>query len=244
MALKIMHGAKSHLSLLIQSHSGSPLSLRLNVRKMYLLGFLLSTVYLTTFSGSLLFFREVEINRKLEERVLELEMREKLSKMLPAPVENVSRQITETDNPELLVDKNALADTATGIKAHIGGLNVECVTGRCGVKLDIVPLASGTAQGQLLVILETEIPRIGSRNPTTEIRKRYFVYPGGKARDELDQADIISLERKNFRFSRALQTSAEFRIGTLLRPIAVNVYLYDSARNLIQHERKVIEASE
>src|SRR4051812_25561038 len=94
MGSKFVHNAKSHLNLLIQTNAGSPLSLRLNVRKVYLLAFLLSTVYLTTIAGSLLFFREVEINRKLEERVLELEMREKLSKMLPAAAENLPRQIT------------------------------------------------------------------------------------------------------------------------------------------------------
>ena len=47
--------------------------------------------------------------------------------------------------------------------------------------------------------------------------------------------------RKPFRISRALQTTAQFKIAKLLRPLAVNVYLFDRNKTLVTHERKVIE---
>ena len=58
------------------------------------------------------------------------------------------------------------------------------------------------------------------------------------------QDALTELARKPFRFTRALQTTATFAIGKLLRPLAVNAYLFDANKTLIHHERKVIEREE
>ena len=73
------------------------------------------------------------------------------------------------------------------------------------------PTSTGIAQGNLLLVLETEVPRIGGGNPTTQVRKRYFIYPGYQTVDDLDQDALGVLPSKPFHFSRALQTAATFQ---------------------------------
>ena len=112
------------------------------------------------------------------------------------------------------------------------------------MRFAMVPVGAGPASGELLVVLETEIPRIGAASPTTQVRKRYYVYPGNDTHDEVSEAMLQTLTRKPFRFSRALHTTAHFKIGKLLRPLAANVYVYDRNKVLVRHERRAIESEE
>jgi len=214
--------------------------------------------------GSLLFFRELEINRKLEEQLLVFQTKEKLlalgtapTRPLPGPgslisgtppaapaaaapvVETADRTTSALASPTL-----PAPEAVAAVAARLGELAVECLEEECSVRLAMVPTRTGTAQGELLMVLETEVPRIGTGNPTTQVRKRYFLYPGNQTRDELPEEALNEVQRKTFRFTRGLQTTATFTIGKLLRPLAVNVYLYDHTKTLIHHERKAIEREE
>jgi len=128
--------------------------------------------------------------------------------------------------------------------ARINELNAECTEEDCLIKLGMVTTQPGTAVGQLVLVLETEVPRIGTANPAAPVRKRFFLYPGNTARDELDPNQLTTVDQKSFRFTRALQTSNVFKMGKLLRPLAINAYVFDPDKTLLQHERKVIEAGE
>ena len=94
------------------------------------------------------------------------------------------------------------------------------------------------------MILETEIPRIGSAAVGENIRKRYFFHPVKTALDSVTEEMILQAERKPFKFTKALQTSVTFAVGKLLRPLAANVYLFDARGSLVHHERKIVESEE
>jgi len=281
-ALHTLQSLRSHLVVLILSGSGVPFALRLNARKLSILVLFVSSVFLTSITGSLLFFRELEINRRLEERVLELEMREQLAAsptievapaverdfvaptipLVLAPISTVKKEplVISAAPPTVTVPGTRAVANAEStaakiapptelpsatVKARLGDLSIDCAPESCTSKLTLFPTSTGNAQGHLLVILETEIPRIGAaRSAASSVRTRYFVYPGNLSRDELTQSDISRLERKPFKFQRVLNTTVDFKISNLLRPIAVNVYLYDASKSLIHHERKVIDTVE
>lgn len=244
--------------------SGEPYAARvaLNRLSLYLIG--ATVAYAFTVMGTLLFFRELEINRKLQEHVLKLESEKRLYQSYPLPDRLLSSAPTtataeETGNsPSTRVARHertvahaapvekpkvegAVADA---IVARINDLRVECAEDNCSIRLGMVTSQPGTAVGRLLLVLETEVPRIGGANPSTPLRKRYFFYPGNSARDEMDPNQLGTLEQKAFRFNRVLQTNTVFKMGKLLRPLAINAYVFDSEKQLLQHERKVIESEE
>lgn len=263
---------RPHLFLLLQADTGVPYSARLNLRKAsgYLL--LCGVMFFFSATGSLLFFRELELNRKLSERVLELETREDLSHLgQPGRIESeqrrevVASRTTEANAPLVAaaperttsavttsegVPPTAVAPTTTAasagsaVGARIADLVADCVDEDCDVKLNLVPTKTGVAQGDLLLVLEAEIPRIGAGNPTNQVRKRFFIYPSGQSRDDFSPNQLAGLQKKPFRFTRALRTGASFSVGKLLRPIAINAYLFDKEKALIQHERKTIDREE
>jgi hypothetical protein len=277
------------LTFSIHSSNGSPVAFQLDVRAASLVVLLVSSLLLMSVSGSLLFFRELEINRKLEERVLELEITEKLARMSAAPNVSVQRvadsmpavvsppsipfgriPLLSAMNPETNEDADSDAEAAPVaadptpvpkptlaeensparetpalhelkmVAPRVGVLNADCAGEKCSVSLSLVPTGPGLVQGSLLVILETEIPRIGTANANAAIRERYFIYPGETFRDELPQTELAKIPAKPFHFSRGLQSNVDFNVGSLLRPLAVNVYIFDTQHNLIQHERKDI----
>lgn len=318
---------KPNLFILVHGGSGTPYAMRLNLSKLSIALLVLGCAFFIALTGSLCFFRELEINRKLTERVLEFETKERLAKLplfpsataglssnanqeastqpkmvtnsLPADsateglslasvastprdlsrtpmatttkanstanspaanslsptqlpsltrdssTQNATEKISQSTS-SLSVATNPTAETLAPntVQARIGELGVECFEEDCEVRLSMVPTRTGVAQGELLVVLETEIPRIGAGNPSTQMRKRYFIYPGNETRDEFSQELINEIARKSFRFTRGLQTSTSFAIGKLLRPLAVNIYLFDKEKTLIHHERKSIEREE
>jgi hypothetical protein len=246
MAKRRLPSLKSQIVLMVQSTVGVPHAFRLDVRAASLIVLMVSSLLLISLCGSLLFFRELEINRKLVDRVLELEISEKLANLNSLSNTLVTRMPTGTaittgeaihkDTPETTPATNA----AEATKARVGLLNVECASESCSVSLSLVPTEPGLVRGSLLVVLETEIPRIGTAKASA-IRERYFIYPGETSMDEVSQEALLKIPGKIFHFSKGLQSTVEFNIGGLLRPLAVNVYLFDTEHNLIQHERKVIE---
>jgi hypothetical protein len=99
----------------------------------------------------------------------------------------------------------------------------------------------GVTEGQLIVVMETEILRIGTAIHETEQRKRYIVYPGFKSVDRIDQQLLNSMDGSPFKFSRALQSNAVFKFEKMLRPTAITAYLFDQEKKLIAVKRKLIE---
>lgn len=248
---------KPNLFVLVHAGTGEPYAARLSLRKVSRLLAVAGVSFLITGAGTLLFFRELELNRKLQDRLLELETREQLSRLpLPMPATPSGKPVTPVSAADrTLADSTMKAPTeATDSESGNAGLSpastriadlaTECSPEECRVRFSLVPASTGTAQGQLLVVLEAEVPRIGAGNPTTQVRRRYYMYPGNDARDELAQRDLASIAKKQFRFSRALQTTASFKIAKLQRPLAVNLYLFDRDGVLQHHERKVIETKE
>jgi hypothetical protein len=88
------------------------------------------------------------------------------------------------------------------------------------------------------------VPRIGSRGVSTQQRKQFIFYPGYSTKDEFNSSELTQYERRPFKFSKTLNASVNFKVSKLLRPLALNIYLFDSRRTLIHHERKVIDLEE
>lgn len=257
MAIRNPLALNRNLSVILQSGqtaTGTPYAARISLVKLstYLIG--ATVAYLTLFIGTLLFFRELELNRKLQENVLRLETERRLYQAYPLPDRMLTEAVTQNAIPDR-VPTASLPAAAPGEKAksvrtleevfgRINDLRVECGEDNCAVKLGMVTTQPGTAVGKLVLVLETEVPRIGGSNPSTPMRKRFFLYPGGNAVDELDPNQLGTLEQKAFRFTHALQTAHVFKMGKLLRPLAVNAYIFDPEKTLLQHERRVIEAEE
>jgi hypothetical protein len=261
MAAKAPFWTRPHLFVQVNAGTGSPYAVRVNSRKLVGLVLFLGIAYCVFFTGSLLFFRELEVSRKLQEKVLEFETAQKLSQQIQLATRNVAT--SQVAGPEPLVaakpaaapvpvsaaqttaaDPKTAPVASVGISARVADLVVTCNEEGCQAKVSMIPVSTGVAQGQLLVILETEIPRIGSANPGSNVRKRYFTYPSNQTKDDMTQQDLERLPRKAFRFSRALQTTVTFNTGKLLRPLALNVYLFDSAGTRTHHERKAIDREE
>ena len=244
-------GLNRSLSFVLQAgHSGtsSPYAARISITRLstYLVG--TAVVVAVMAMGTLLFFRELETNRKLQERLWRLEAEKRLYQSYPLP-ERLLAAAPTAPATAAPVDKTAAADKAKAdaageVVARINDLRAECAEDNCSIRLGMVTAQPGTAVGQLLLVLETEVPRIGGSNPTAPVRKRFFLYPGNNARDELDPNALATLDQKPFRFNRTLQTNTVFKMGKLLRPLAVNAYIFDAQKAIIQHERKVIESEE
>ena len=243
------------LMILQGTGSAAPYAVRLNSRQLIRALVALGLTLFFAIVGTLLFFRELEINRKLMDRALRAEVREELTEAL-SPTRSVSLAVaaptraptqiasTADDTDDGKTNAAHAAVPSPTVAAKVGELTADCDGDTCEADVAIVPTASGVAKGQILIILEAEIPRIGAANPDGQIRKRYFLYPSGQSRDDLDQASLSQLPAKAFRFTRALHTHADFDMGKLLRPLAVNVYLFDSEKNVVAHERKAIDTEE
>jgi len=230
MALRGLQYPGSHALLLFGGRTGSPRAFRIETKKLWAIFLCFFSIFSIAVLGSLLFFRELEINRKLKEKVLSFELQETLSRTNPPVAETASAAVAQ--------------GLSTEVSARMEDLSVECIAKKCSVRTTIVPTATGLATGQIIVVLETEIPRIGLGNANARIRKRFFIYPGSLQKDELDPNLLAKLQQKPFRLSRALQTTTDFEIAQLLRPLAANVYLFAPDRTLLQHERRVIETTE
>jgi hypothetical protein len=240
------------LSLILQTEStdsGSTLfAARISLARLsaYLTG--AAIAYVVSVLGSLLFFRELEINRKLQEHVLRLESEKRLYQTYPlptrAPAETAQAIPTKKGSiPQIsaAVPPKETENSAPEVFARINELRIECSDEECSIKTGMVTTQQGTAVGELLLVLETEVPRIGSAAPNAPVRKRFFIYPGNAAKDELDPNSLSGLEHKAFRFSRVLQTTTVLKMGKFFRPLAINAYVFDPDKTLLQHERRTID---
>lgn len=252
---------RNFVHLFIQPSEGSPLSLRLDLRKTSWLIGTLGFFVLTLFWGTLFFFRELETNRKLQAEILEAELKLKLTQPNESQTLQPIRQLgysikIEADSPSQKssdigsnIPQNTPKDswmslTTTTVAARLGSLSSECQTDNCSVKLELLPSKNGISQGELLIVLETEVPRIGSRTVSAQQRKQYSFYPGYFSKEEFNSSELSTYEKRPFKFSKALTASVNFKVTKLLRPLALNVYLFDSNKNLIHHERKAIDLEE
>lgn len=278
----------SSISVLVQSGAGTPYAIKVDVKKCLTLLKLVSGILFLLFLGTLMFFREMEQNRKLEERLLAIELEKKLTenftlprkptlekvfKPKPAPKEvarstpmpppivvsapSLPRKVstpfgdapiatkantkTPTELAETTENGTANKREIASVRARVSNIKAECLEEACTAKVVLIPSGPGVAVGQLLMVLETGIMRIGAATHTSDVRKRYFVSPGNEGFDEMNQTVLDKLQGSPFRFSRALQTSATFQIGKVLKPLAVNIYIFDQSRTLVQHERQVIQ---
>lgn len=250
------------VQLFVQTSHGDPVSFKLDLSRTTKLISLISLVVLALFWGTLLFFRELETNRKLQAEVLETHLKLQLQNLSNPELSSPNRQLGYTVNlteDEALKKSISSEDSlnsnsaSTGAKdfwlnlsgstvaARLGSLSSECQTSNCVVKIELLPAGNGISQGELLIVLETEVPRIGSRGISIQQRKQFILYPGYYSREELNNSDISVLEKRPFKFSKTLNASLNFKVTKLLRPLAVNVYLFDSRKNLTHHERKPID---
>lgn len=242
----------------VQGGTEQPTFFRLSLKRIHSVLLTALSMTIVLFLLSLLFFRELEINRKLNHRLLELETNNLLQSqrsyvlLPPAPQGNSTaasgKPVTSAASPTTPVNTIAtdtpppVANTSSGISARISDLFAECTDESCDVKLNLAPSQQGTASGQLLMVLELEVPRIGAS--TSQIRKKYIVYPGFLSLDEVTPAKLQAFEKKPFKFSRGLTTGTTFTMGKLLEPLAINVYLFDDNGNVVVHERRPIEREE
>jgi hypothetical protein len=271
MAPKFPFSFDEHVFVSVQGNTEQPLFFRLSLKRVHsilLMGLLSLTVL---FLGSLFFFRELEINRKLNQRVLELETNGLLLSQrsyallppaikMPAPVTApVTAPATKAApvvpavpvvSPVPVVSlpttappqSTSVSDEKASVSTRISDLFAECSEEYCDVKLNLAPSQQGIAQGQLLLVLELEVPRIGAS--TSQVRKKYLIYPGFGTQEELNPTKLQEMEKKPFRFSRGLSTGTTFKMGKLLEPLAINVYLFDENNNVVVHERRAIEREE
>jgi hypothetical protein len=219
---------EGQLLITLYDPKGTPLAWGIQPRQLLSQVVIISASVLCLFIGTLLFFREVEVNRQLTQRLLWLETEQR-------------RSLAREGNSEPVVDDQLGHPSAIAVSARVSGVAPQCSGDSCVVDLTLVPSFSQVAEGSLLLVLETEVPRIGAGTAGAQSRKRFFIYPGMGTREELRPDDISQLARKTFRFQRILETHTRFTLGKLLRPLALNVYLFDSAGTLSFHERYPIE---
>jgi hypothetical protein len=257
---------RSRLFLFTHTANDSPYAISVNIKRIYVMLTFFSFGFLILFFGSLLFFREVEMNRHLEDRVLQLETRDQLwcannplptgdgisgtqsGFRIPMALPNAFRAETSVPVARELdqAAPAAAVSNDTFVKPRIEEFEVECTADSCSLTLSMVPTHAGVSQGRLLFVLESEVPRIGTSavSSETQIREKYMTYPGNLSMDSFSPEDIANQPTKPFHFGRALQTSAEFKVGKLLRPLAANVYILAPDNTLLLHERKVIDPLE
>ena len=245
MKLKNPFPFRSYIHLLMHTGVGSPYALKISLQKVYSLTIFLSLSLVVLFLGTLLFFRELEVSQILEQRVLELEIQKKLTKdftLLNQPM--VGSNIGTAESPTKAKKKVAPppADVSySAIQAKVIGLNLNCQDSNCSVSIGMVPSRSGTAQGKLFLVLETEVQRIGAATHTSGSRTRFIVYPGFQGLDAVETKTLRTMEGKPFKFSNALQSRTNFELGQSLKAIAVDAYVFDLKNKLVSHERKLLE---
>lgn len=234
--------------LTISSPSDSPVTFEVDPQKgISIVGTGLVVVGLL-FAGTLLFFRELEINRRLEERVLELRTNEKIAKLLattPAvpfvaqvPKVAPAAPIETAEVPEL--------SAAVTVAARVSDTRITCGEGFCDAAVHLIPTAAGTTHGSLLLVLETELPHIGTAataQPGQVERRVFHFYPTAPTQETFEKEEWKKATKKEFHFSRALTTKHQFQFDTVLKPLRLLIYVFDADAGLIQMEERTIHAA-
>lgn len=249
---------KPFVTMVVHTGSGEPLALRVSVRHFQRFATAAMVLVLVATAGSLLFFAEADRNRKLTGRLLQLELDAKMRvpgrPAAPAPAtvpdasggtERAAMAATSSEAipraPARSAEPNTEEASGTPAQVRIGELGTECNEGTCRIRMSLNNTRTGSVSGNLLLVLEAAVPRIGSSSPESSVRRKYFVYPGGQSFDEWTSTSVAEHAPRGFQFNRSLQTTADFAVGKLLRPLALNVYLLDDAKNLVRHERRSME---
>lgn len=200
--------------------------------------------------GTLFFFRELEANRQLRESMLKYQLQAELydggtSTRAVATKGSAETTVVAADKsaggqivPQLTISPHA--------NPQFRLVNFDAAPTKDGweLLLTLAPTAGAVAEGEALVVLETDVPRIGLSTPGTEGRKRFALYPGNVIVERVDENMVSKAEKKKFKFSRALQIRAPFRLGRLYRPLAAHFYFFNSAGQLVSQEKKTIEVEE
>jgi hypothetical protein len=259
--------ASSHnfIHLFFQPSESEPVTFRVNLAQLSQIATVVFVMFLVLFWGTLLFFRQLEINRDLQAEILstQLKLQLKTSSLTTEPTWNrqigYKVQLSEdlgNRNSELKQNNKVLSSDSSlqndswlelshsMVSARLGSFSSECQLDNCSVKLELLPAGNGLAEGELLLVLETEVPRIGSRGLTSQQRKQFIVYPGYFSKDELSLSEISGFEKRSFKFSRTLNASVNFKTTKFLRPLALNIFLFDERKTLVRHERRAIELDE
>ena len=201
--------------------------------------------------GTLFFFRELEANRHLRESMLKYQLQ---AELYDGGVS--SRAVAAKGAPETVVasntDKNSGGQAVPQLtiaphanpQFRLVDFDAEPTKDGWELLLTLAPTAGAVAEGEALVVLETDVPRIGLSTPGTEGRKRFALYPGNALMEKIDENMVSKAEKKKFKFSRALQIRAPFRLGRLYRPLAAHFYFFNSAGQLVSQEKKTIEVEE
>jgi len=217
---------------------GPGLCLKLYPQRVLKIGLLISLFGLLTLSGSLLFFREIEINRNLHERLMELQNWKSLSQLQIS----LFQPPTAVESPIPQAVERRLLSTPT-VTAKLNDLSLECAQGICQVGLTLIPSTPGSATGSLLLILEANISKIGAAAAEESSYQRYILSPGGKVLEAVDPNGLAAFEKKAFQFSRILETETEFNLKDTYHPIAIHAYVFDATGQVIHHERKAMKES-
>lgn len=230
--LPFQHSDTLYLS--IQDGTTAPVYFRvstLKIQKLILFTFFTFFILLLL---SLFFFREVELNRTLTQKVLELETDNLVVQLQKSRVPfSIKKEV------EAPIKEPSVTEIPASNPARLSHLLTNCTADSCEVKVSLIPGQQGVSEGNLLLVLELEVPKIGSSH--TQQRKKYVVYPGIQSLDDFNSENISSLEKKSFRFSKGLQTTAVFQKDKLFIPLAINLYLLDNDNNITLHERRAIE---
>lgn len=216
---------KEKITLSLHDGIGSPFVVQVKTGALLQVVWIMLATFFVLFFGSLLFFKELHTNSILKDRLFSLaeqgaaapeKVREQKSIDIETPLISTAPKIVE-----------ALAD---------------CSAERCEARVMLVPSRAGQAQGELLILLETQVPRIGTGNPNALQKHQFISYPGYVTHSELNLNTVDTLDRKPFRFSKGLQTVANFGIGQWVRPVALHVYLFDTSGSLTTHTVKELNS--
>lgn len=259
---KVPSSSEKMVHLFIQPSEGEPISFKLDLYQARKVITILAFTTLVFFLGTLFFFREFEINRKLQAAVLEANLKLQLKTISVPEISIPKRQLGYSVNfseDEELRKTKSMSETSeetdiskdswvnfshSVVSARLGSLSSECQASNCTIKLELLPSGNGVSQGELLIVLEAEVPRIGARGINLQQRKQFIFYPGYSSKEEFKNSDISTFEKRPFKFSKTLNASLNFKVSKLLRPLAINVYLFDQKKTLTHHERKTIDLDE
>lgn len=197
--------------------------------------------------GILFFFRELEANRRLNDKVLayQLQAELQLGNASPRMVANKPSD-GKTEVGADKANRAPMMAIAPNTTPQFRLVDFDSVSTKEGweLQLTLAPTAGAVAEGEALIVLEADVPRIGLSTPGAEGRKRFALYPGNLLIERLDEATIEKADKKKFKFSRALQIRSEFRLGRLYRPVAAHIYFFNSQGLLVSQERKLIGSEE
>ncbi len=236
------------LYLIVQRGQGHPMAWRVRPREIARLAGLMAGILGLGTLGTLFFFRELEANRRLNDRVLAYQLQAELQigsttpRMVAAKSgsEAKAEPIGERGNraPNLVI--------APHTSPQFRLVDFDAATTKDGweLLLTLAPTAGAIAEGEALIVLEADVPRIGLSTPGNEGRKRFALYPGNAMLERIDEATIEKANKKKFKFSRALQIRSTFQLGRLYRPVAAHIYFFNAQGLLVSQERKTIESEE